>query len=245
MIAHRGLVLHVQQGTEGGTDSWFDNPASQVSAHFGAAKDGTLQQFVDTDDEAWAESAGNRTWVSVECEGMSGDSLTAGQLGAIAKLLAWMHTAYGTPLQVVDDPTGTGLGWHGMGGVAWGGHLDCPGDPIKAQRAEIIRQARLILMIVPVPAPPPAAPVHFEGDHMTKLSVHVPTLDDQGNGSVPIPGVAGRVVSVMLNGNDPNHEGYDGNRATFESSARGSDELLVIQGGKPHTGFDVNVWVTG
>jgi hypothetical protein len=97
----------------------------------------------------------------------------------------------------------------------------------------------------PVQAQPQAPPVHFEEDNMTKLPVTVPALDDQGNGSVPIPGVAGRVVSVNLNGNDPNHEGYNGLRPDFQMSDRGSDVLLVIQGGKPHSGFDVEVWVAG
>jgi hypothetical protein len=88
-------------------------------------------------------------------------------------------------------------------------------------------------------------PIHYEGDNVTKLSVHVPTLDDQGNGNIPIAGMANRVVSVNLNGNDPNHEGYAGLKPFFSHSARGADELLVIEGGKPHTGFDLNVWVTG
>lgn len=28
-----------------------------------------------------------------------------------------------------------------MGGLTWGGHYNCPGDPIKAQRLDIIRAA--------------------------------------------------------------------------------------------------------
>jgi GH25 family lysozyme M1 (1,4-beta-N-acetylmuramidase) len=90
-----------------------------------------------------------------------------------------------------------------------------------------------------------APPVHYQEDNVTKVSVHVPTLDDQGNGNVPIPGVAGRVVAVNLNGNDPNHEGYAGLKPFFSWSDRGSDVLLVIEGGKPHTGFDLNAWVAG
>jgi len=141
MVAHRGLVLHVQQGTEAGTDSWFHNPASQVSAHFGAAKDGSLDQWVDTDDKAWAEAAGNPSWVSVECEGYSGQSLTSAQVSTIGRLFAWLRGLYGFSGASVDDPAGSGLGWHGMGGAAWGGHLDCPGDPIKAQRPAILSAA--------------------------------------------------------------------------------------------------------
>lgn len=95
----------------------------------------------------------------------------------------------------------------------------------------------------PVPQPHPLPePVHFKEDNVTKLSAKVPPLDDQGNGYITIPGVAGRVVSVNVNGNDPSHEGYDGLKPFFEKSDRGSDVLLVIQGGKPHAGFDIEVW---
>lgn len=102
----------------------------------------------------------------------------------------------------------------------------------------------------PATTPQPAPhllpePVHFEEDNVTKLSASVPALDDQGNGYITIPGVAGRVVSVAMNGNDPSHQGYDGLRPSFSWSDRGSDVLLVIQGGKPHAGFDVAVWAVG
>jgi len=48
---------------------------------------------------------------------------------------------YGVPAQITDDPNGYGLGWHGMGGAAWGNHPDCPGEPIKAQRQQILDRA--------------------------------------------------------------------------------------------------------
>jgi GH25 family lysozyme M1 (1,4-beta-N-acetylmuramidase) len=101
-----------------------------------------------------------------------------------------------------------------------------------------------VLKSRPLPQPSPD-PVHFKEDNVTKLSASVPPLDDQGNGYITIPGVAGRVVSVAMNGNDPSHQGYDGLRPSFSWSDRGSDVLLVIQGGKPHAGFDVAVWAAG
>jgi hypothetical protein len=153
MLDHRGLVLHIQQGTEAGSEAWFKDPASQASAHFLNPKTGPLRQLVDTDDRAWAEMRGNWYWVSIENEGYSGQQLTASQLENAARLLAWLHTTYQVPLQSTDDPNGHGLGWHGMGGDAWGGHFDCPGDPIKAQRGQIIARAQAILG---QPTPPPS-----------------------------------------------------------------------------------------
>lgn len=140
-----GLVLHIQEGTEAGSEAWFTNPVAQASAHFLNPKTGQLKQLVDTKDAAWAEMAGNRYWISIENEGMSGDSLTPSQLENAAQLFAWIHTTYGIPLASTDDPNGQGLCWHGAGGDAWGGHTSCPGDPIKAQRPAIVARAQEIL----------------------------------------------------------------------------------------------------
>lgn len=152
----RGLVLHIQQGTEAGSEAWFKNPASEASAHFLNPKSGGLRQLIDTSNRAWAQAAGNRYWVSVENEGFVPDALTASQLENAARLLAWLHNEYSVPLQSADDPNGHGLGWHGMGGAAWGGHFDCPGTAIKAQRPQIIARAQQIVGGSPTPAPAPS-----------------------------------------------------------------------------------------
>lgn len=153
MIEVRGLVLHIQEGNEAGSEAWFKNPAAQASAHLMNPKSGGLRQLVDTKDRAWAEAAGNSHWVSVENEGFVPDSLTASQLENCAQLLAWLHTQYAVPLVSTDDPNGRGLGWHGMGGAAWGGHTGCPGDNIKAQRPAIIARAQQILGEQPAAKP--------------------------------------------------------------------------------------------
>lgn len=140
-----GLVLHIECGTEAGTDSWFHNPKAQASAHFGNPKVGPLDQWVDTDDKAWAEVDGNSRWVSVEHEGKGGAHLTASQVENDAHLLAWLHRTEGVPLRITNHTWRKGLGWHGMGGNAWGGHFDCPGDPIKAKRKAIVSRAKAIV----------------------------------------------------------------------------------------------------
>ncbi|MFD8839741.1 peptidoglycan-binding protein [Streptomyces griseofuscus] len=157
MVEVRGLILHIQQGTESGSESWFKNPSAQASAHFLNPKSGGLRQLIDTKDRAWAEAAGNSHWVSVENEGFVPDKLTASQVENCAQLLAWLHKTYSVPLQSTDDPNGKGLGWHGMGGATWGGHTGCPGDNIKAQRAAIIARAKeLVSPPGPAPAPKPS-----------------------------------------------------------------------------------------
>jgi N-acetylmuramoyl-L-alanine amidase len=48
-----GVVIHIMDGTLSGTDSWFANPASQVSAHYGVGRTGEVHQYVKEEDAAW------------------------------------------------------------------------------------------------------------------------------------------------------------------------------------------------
>lgn len=160
----QGLVLHIMEGSEDGTFGWFNTKvadrqraldagwekrgrpgprpiAGPSSAHFGNPKSGQLEQFVDTDDQAFAQKGGNPAWLSVENEGKSGDSLTPSQLSNLAQLMAYLNFNHGVPLKEANTPSESGLGYHGMGGGGWGGHLQCPGRPIIGQRSLILRAA--------------------------------------------------------------------------------------------------------
>jgi N-acetyl-anhydromuramyl-L-alanine amidase AmpD len=121
------------EGTLVGTDSWFHNPDSRVSTHFGVGKDGTVLQWVDTAEVARAQRAYNEVGISIEHEGKSGDSLTDAQVAADRALLAWISANHGVPLVRNQDRNGHGVIGHGELGVAGGENLDCPGQPILDQ----------------------------------------------------------------------------------------------------------------
>jgi N-acetyl-anhydromuramyl-L-alanine amidase AmpD len=59
------IVCHIMDGTLDGCDSWFKNPAAQVSAHFGVGKQGEIHQYVKVEDTAWANGRLNRPDLSV------------------------------------------------------------------------------------------------------------------------------------------------------------------------------------
>lgn len=139
-----GMVVHIMDGSLEGTQSWFDNPESSSSSHFGTGRDGQLRQWVDTKDRAWAQGTGNHDYVSVENEGLGGQNLTAAQIEDNAQVYAWLHRVYSVPYKLADAPGEQGIGWHGMGGAAWGGHYDCPGSKIVAQRQQILDRAKQI-----------------------------------------------------------------------------------------------------
>lgn len=140
----RLFIVHMMQGTLEGTDSWFRNPRSEVSAHFGVGRDGTIYQWVDTEDIAWHAVAANPHSIGVEHEGYSGQPLTARQLDATGELLAWAHRQYpAIALWFNSRPdTGCGLSWHGLGGLEWGNHPACPGAPVLHQLPDLLAVAK-------------------------------------------------------------------------------------------------------
>lgn len=58
-IAGRGkykpelVVIHIMDGTLIGTDSWFSQKSSLVSAHYGIGLAGEVHQYVHEEDQAW------------------------------------------------------------------------------------------------------------------------------------------------------------------------------------------------
>jgi hypothetical protein len=138
------LIVHIMEGSLAGTDSWFHNPQSQVSAHFGVGKDGTIYQWVGTNNIAWHAMEANNHSIGVEHEGFSGNKLTDQQVHSTGKILRWAHGEHpDISLWLNTRPfQGSGLSYHALGGDAWGGHLQCPGSPIVAQLDDILAVAK-------------------------------------------------------------------------------------------------------
>lgn len=101
------IVDHIMEGTMESTVSWFRNPASQVSAHYGVAKNGRVWLFVDPANTAWANGIvqkpdlsikwlaqaisdkinPNYLTVSIEHEGNTGEPMPEAQFEATL----WLH----------------------------------------------------------------------------------------------------------------------------------------------------------
>lgn len=61
------IVIHTMAGTLSSCDSWFANPASQVSSHYGVGLQGQQHQYVRLADGSWANGIlepGNQ-WVPI------------------------------------------------------------------------------------------------------------------------------------------------------------------------------------
>lgn len=130
-ISPRFVCAHVAQGAASGTTSWFHNPISQVSAHFLNPKVGPMLQYVDTNEEAYAEMAYNGEMISVEHEGFSGEHLNANQKNNLRALLVWAKKVHSiAPIWRYDPYGAGGVVGHGELGYSGGDHPNCPGQPI-------------------------------------------------------------------------------------------------------------------
>jgi N-acetyl-anhydromuramyl-L-alanine amidase AmpD len=112
------IVDHIMQSSIESAHSWFHNTASEVSAHFGVAKDGRVFQWVKVDSAAWANGIVDKPdsalgWltsakarginindltVSIEHEGYSGQAFPEKQYQATLDLHKWLLKRFNIPL---------------------------------------------------------------------------------------------------------------------------------------------------
>jgi hypothetical protein len=150
---HRFVVIHIMEGTQAGTDAEFTAADATTSAHFGVDTDGTVWQWVDTDDKAEAQRAGNPVGISIEHAGYATGPLTNAQISADRRLLDWIHQTHDIPLVVTDDPDdGTGVIGHGQGAPAWG-HAVCPGPSVLAQLGDLVARTPAVSDVYPAEGP--------------------------------------------------------------------------------------------
>lgn len=101
----RAVVVHIIGGKTGSMEScisWFQNPASKVSSHWGVDQEGRIYQFVSTERAAWANGrvdrpdwpllvpGANPNWYteSIEHEGREDSPWTDAMYAASAALIA-------------------------------------------------------------------------------------------------------------------------------------------------------------
>lgn len=185
----QGIVDHTASGSYDGTISWQLNSrgAKAVSSHFIVGKSGQIVQMVDTDMKAWAQGAGNPYWISIEHEGNT-EPLTPQQLNADAHIYAWLVQSGIARLSgPTDNPFGVGIVPHAAGGEAWGGHVFCPGERIKAQRVEQYNRTLEILGGAPIPEPkvePMQKQLFVDEIHPGLDAAHPKCAVLQGDGSI-------------------------------------------------------------
>src|SRR3954467_7474648 len=170
LSAHDILCYHTMVGSLNGTDSYFRGEAPNgPSSHFGVGHDGTIYQWVDTENRAAANLNGNYHIISVETadvgegfpkwnmnDGNAVPSWTAAQVEANAKIAAFVYKTHKIPLSQIPDskPGRRGIGYHRQGcdpnrvsgGEKWSTAYGkvCPGNRRISQIPSVIARAKQI-----------------------------------------------------------------------------------------------------
>lgn len=111
------IVIHIMEGTLAGTDSWFQNRQSQVSAHYGIGKQGEVHQYVQEANTAWHAGRVNApTWqftkrtgnglfinpnyytIGIEHEGNENSDWTSEMYNASAAMIIAITTRWNIPI---------------------------------------------------------------------------------------------------------------------------------------------------
>jgi hypothetical protein len=102
---HRGsvrlVVVHVAEGSFGGTVRWFRNPRARASAHYVVGRNGDVAHMVRDDQVAWHSGNGwvNAHSIGIEHEGYTGidGTLTDAEYRASARIVAGLLRRYRLP----------------------------------------------------------------------------------------------------------------------------------------------------
>jgi hypothetical protein len=93
------IVIHIAQGSYSGTIGWFQNPRSNVSAHYVVGRRGSVAQCVHNEDIAW--HAGNwrfnKKSIGIEHAGYASQWWTDRMYHSSAKLSAYLCRRFNIP----------------------------------------------------------------------------------------------------------------------------------------------------
>jgi N-acetylmuramoyl-L-alanine amidase/Putative peptidoglycan binding domain len=149
-----GLILHHAVGN-GSLWAFFNNPSSQVSAHFWVAKSGLIEQYVDTSVVAWHGRSLNSRYVGVETEGCGAaphaEPMPQAMIDALARIYKEGNRRHGWPYSLASSDGQRGFGFHRMAV-----NTACPCDVRLNQRQNIMNIAQGQPPGPPGPTPPPS-----------------------------------------------------------------------------------------
>jgi len=95
------IVIHIAQGSYSGTIGWFQNPKSNVSAHYVVGRKGKIAQCVHNEDIAW--HAGNwrfnKKSIGIEHAGYASQWWTDRMYHSSAKLAAYLCRRFNIPVR--------------------------------------------------------------------------------------------------------------------------------------------------
>lgn len=134
-----GLILH-HAVMNGSLFNFFNNAANQVSAHFWVARNGTIEQYVDTSVVAWHGRSLNPRYVGVETEGCTtppyAEPMTPEMVDGLSRIYAEGNRRHGWVNALANSDGERGFGFHRMAV-----NTACPCDTRLSMRPQILSKA--------------------------------------------------------------------------------------------------------
>lgn len=113
----KGIVFHIMQSSEQSAWSWFNNPKSEASSHYGITLDGVIYEYVNPVNAAWGNGIVNKPanieWIieavqqrkninnrsiSIEHEGNAFDTRPSAQIKSSINLANYLSKRFNIPV---------------------------------------------------------------------------------------------------------------------------------------------------
>lgn len=195
LTVYNRMNLHVAV-SEGSSLHGYFNKSGIPDSHFYVRRDGTVEQYVDTAYQAFADLEGNDATISVETQGMGPGVWTPEQLASLVDLYVWAVWTHGLARRMATSSkpgeSSRGLSWHRLGcdgsfpalpsilagrGQRGGGmHYSksagkvCPGDDRIKQIPSIFARAEVILGGASKPTTPQQEEPDMDATQAAQLS---------------------------------------------------------------------------
>lgn len=185
------VILHVAVSEGASLYSYFNGPSGGVESHFYVRRDGTVEQYRDTDYQADAQLGSAWNQISVETQGMGSGEWTPAQLTALRDLIRWAASTHGFSIRLNDSEANPrGVGWHAQYRSWSGGDgRTCPGPDRVKQIPALVASAAGGPLSKPTN---PTTPIPQEDDMSAEDFWTKPTIVK--NMTAPNPDAAPRVT---------------------------------------------------
>lgn len=210
------VVIHIMEGSLSGTDSWFKNPVSKVSAHYGIGKTGEVHQYVAETNSAWhagrvnspswqlIKPAGNGLFINpnfytvgIEHEGNEDSDWTDDMYNSSSEMVKQICSRWNIPVDRNHI-----IGHHEIYSLK-----TCPGNKVNLNK--------LIALATSNPLPPATPAVEKilqPGKATTKVLLNIRTQPDTSK--APLTKIAAG-VQLSYDGFTNNGENINGNARWF------------------------------
>lgn len=192
-IQPRAFFVHSAAVDSANVRGYFAQDKVRLESHFFVLKNGTVEQFMDTEVRADAQGQANPWAISAETEddgAPDAQPWTPPQLAALIALIGWACDTHGIPRRRLREWSDSGIGWHAQFGapspLTTVRGKTCPGRVRIRQFLDIVMPAVTANVTVTPPTPEDDMFSDVDHDRLARIEgllnrVHYETATGDGN----------------------------------------------------------------